>query len=441
MHLWDAAVACFRGCLFTVAIRLASCAGTMPTSAEGDSKRVRERLQEIQAIIAAAEVRGTAKLCRSMSEKPVRLFVDGVFDLTHYGHMNAFRQARALGHYLVVGVNSDDSVAEAKGLRPVLNDLERQSAVAACRFVDEIIPASPYVMSQAYIEELMKTHGIDFFVHGDDPCIVDGRDVYEDAKRLGKFLTIPRTDGISTTDIVGRLLMMSKDHHVSIISGKGLERDGSSTSAEPQAFASQQSHFLVTSNLLRAFSAALPGQTKQRGRVVYVDGAWDMFNAGHAEFLKNARRFGDYLLVGVHSDAVVNEHRGGQHPIMSMHERVLSVQSCRHVDDVLLNAPWFINQEMISTLSVDVVVSGTAHEDASRIANPSDPHEVPKTLGIHEVIQSEMFLSIEDIMARLQARADVGKRIQEKQRKEREWYDQKHGLTRNQNNVATRCQS
>lgn len=41
----------------------------------------------------------------------VRIFMDGAFDLTHYGHMNAFRLGRSLGSYLVVGVNSDESIA------------------------------------------------------------------------------------------------------------------------------------------------------------------------------------------------------------------------------------------------------------------------------------------------------------------------------------------
>ena len=50
-------------------------------------------------------------------------------------------------------------------------------------------------------------------VHGDDPCIVDGKDVYESAQKSGKYLTIPRTEGISTTDIVGRMLLMTKSHH------------------------------------------------------------------------------------------------------------------------------------------------------------------------------------------------------------------------------------
>jgi cytidyltransferase-like protein len=38
---------------------------------------------------------------------------------------------------------------------------------------------------------------------------------------------------------------------------------------------------------------------------VYVDMVADLFHYGHVNFLKQARQFGDYLLVGIHSDKVV----------------------------------------------------------------------------------------------------------------------------------------
>jgi cytidyltransferase-like protein len=52
-----------------------------------------------------------------------------------------------------------------------------------------------------------------------------------------------------------------------------------------------------------------------------------MFHAGHVEFLRAAAALGDYLLVGVHNDAVVNKHRGSNFPIMNTNERTLSVRS------------------------------------------------------------------------------------------------------------------
>eukprot|EP00913_Durusdinium_trenchii_P025657 g24081.t1 len=122
-------------------------------------------------------------------------------------------------------------------------------------------------------------------------------------------------EGISTTDIVGRLLLLTQDHHTNL-----LEESATSSAG---VFASQQSSFLVTSQLLRAFSGALPGH--KGGQVVYVDGAWDMFHCGHVDLLRKAKNLGDLLIVGVHADAVVNKHRGSNYPIMNMQERTLSL--------------------------------------------------------------------------------------------------------------------
>ncbi|GFY81699.1 phosphorylethanolamine cytidylyltransferase 1 [Actinidia rufa] len=47
--------------------------------------------------------------------KPIRVYMDGCFDMMHYGHCNALRQARALGDQLVVGVVSDAEITDNKG--------------------------------------------------------------------------------------------------------------------------------------------------------------------------------------------------------------------------------------------------------------------------------------------------------------------------------------
>ena len=94
-----------------------------------------------------------------------------------------------------------------------MNDQERLTAVEGCKFVDEVIPAVPYVMTAPYLDYVIKKYKVDYVVHGDDPCIVDGKDVYESAKKEGMYQSIPRTEGVSTTDIVGRMLLMTKDHH------------------------------------------------------------------------------------------------------------------------------------------------------------------------------------------------------------------------------------
>ena len=126
--------------------------------------------------------------------KDVRIFMDGAFDLMHFGHMNAFRLAKSLGTQLVVGINSDRSITECKGA-PLMNDDERLIMVKACKFVDQVVPECPYIMNKDYLDWVIREHSIDYVVHGDDPCIVDGKDVYATAKESGRFRTIPRTEG------------------------------------------------------------------------------------------------------------------------------------------------------------------------------------------------------------------------------------------------------
>merc|ERR1719188_456166 len=115
-----------------------------------------------------------------------------------------------------------------------------------------------------------------------------------------------------------------------------------------------------------------------------------MFHVGHISMLRRARDLGDRILVGVHSDAVVNQQRGYNYPILAMHERVLSVLGCRYVDDILLDAPWVITREMVSTLRLAVVVRGTVRDCAECTEEWNDPHEVPRSMGIHVSLESHL---------------------------------------------------
>lgn len=60
----------------------------------------------------------------SSTKKPLHIWFDGCFDLMHFGHANALRQAKAMGDVLVVGVHSDEEVEKHKGM-PVMRYEER----------------------------------------------------------------------------------------------------------------------------------------------------------------------------------------------------------------------------------------------------------------------------------------------------------------------------
>ena len=69
-------------------------------------------------------------------------------------------EAKALGDYLVVGVNSSETVFKEKGSNPVMTDDERYLAVAACKWVDEVIPKTPYVMDSDYIKYITEKYQV-----------------------------------------------------------------------------------------------------------------------------------------------------------------------------------------------------------------------------------------------------------------------------------------
>ena len=56
-----------------------------------------------------------------------------------------------------------------------MNDEERLIAVEGCRFVDEVVRDVPYVMNEDYLKCVIEKYKIDYVVHGDDPCIVNGK--------------------------------------------------------------------------------------------------------------------------------------------------------------------------------------------------------------------------------------------------------------------------
>jgi cytidyltransferase-like protein len=130
-----------------------------------------------------------------------RVYTDMVGDLFHYGHVELLRRAKELGDELLVGVVSDET-AEAYKRTPVMTMEERVRVVQACRFVDGVLPDAPIRVTREWIER----HRIDLVVHGDDMSADELASYYAVAQELGLFRTLRSTRGISTSDIIRRIL-------------------------------------------------------------------------------------------------------------------------------------------------------------------------------------------------------------------------------------------
>ncbi|WCJ34687.1 Ethanolamine-phosphate cytidylyltransferase [Euphorbia peplus] len=355
-------------------------------------------------------------------KKRIRVYMDGCFDLMHYGHANALRQAKDLGDELVVGVVSDEEIVANKG-PPVLPMEERLALVSGLKWVDEVIANAPYAITEQFMKTLFNEHKIDYIIHGDDPCLLpDGSDAYALAKRAGRYKQIKRTEGVSSTDIVGRILS-ANDSKASVDHDDKLSVSGDDSKVN-QTKAPNLSQFLPTSRRIVQFSNGKgPGPNS---RVVYIDGAFDLFHAGHVEILRYARQLGDFLLVGIHTDQIVSEHRGKYYPIMHLHERSLSVLACRYVDEVIIGAPWEVSKDMISTFNISLVVHGTVAEDNSLLTDASDPYAVPKSMGIFKTLESPKSITTSSVSQRIVANHEAYmKRNAKKNASEKKYYAEK----------------
>ena len=130
----------------------------------------------------------------------IRVYADMVGDLFHYGHVRFLEQARKQGDMLVVGVHSDKTVAGYKRA-PVMTMAERIQVIAACQFVDEVIPDAPLEVTREFVEE----HELDLVVHGDDLDEDSLETMYRDPRAMGILTLVPYANGVSSTAIMERV--------------------------------------------------------------------------------------------------------------------------------------------------------------------------------------------------------------------------------------------
>ena len=122
-----------------------------------------------------------------------RVITYGTFDLLHYGHINLFRRAKALGDYLIVAVSSDTFNWNEKHKTCYFCYEVRKALVEAIRYVDLVIPEESWDQKRTD----MKEYHIDTFVMGDD-----WQGEFDYLREEGvEVVYLPRTPEISSSKI------------------------------------------------------------------------------------------------------------------------------------------------------------------------------------------------------------------------------------------------
>ncbi len=129
------------------------------------------------------------------------VFTNGCFDIIHPGHVSYLRSARSLGDALVVGLNSDASVAKLKGpSRPIVSERDRAAVLAALEFVDAVV-----VFNEDTPVRLMRELKPDVYVKGGDYRIEDLPEAKVAAEIGAEVKIMPFEPGYSTSALIEKI--------------------------------------------------------------------------------------------------------------------------------------------------------------------------------------------------------------------------------------------
>jgi rfaE bifunctional protein nucleotidyltransferase chain/domain len=129
------------------------------------------------------------------------IFTNGCFDILHFGHLSILEQAKKLGDFLIVGLNSDISVKKIKGdSRPINSEEFRSTILSFFEIVDLVV-----IFDEDTPLELIKLLNPDLIVKGGDYTSdsIVGREIVEE--RGGKVVVLPTVEGYSTTSIINKI--------------------------------------------------------------------------------------------------------------------------------------------------------------------------------------------------------------------------------------------
>lgn len=228
---------------------------------------LRESIKDFKPITSEEALAGNCS-------RPVRVYADGVFDVFHAGHARLLRQAKSVfpNTYLIVGISPDHEVHSYKG-QTVNIEWERYEAVLHCRYVDEVLRGCPWTLTLDFLDQMK----IDFVAHDDLPYTSGGggqADIYKEVKEAGRFVATQRTEGISTSDLISRVVK-DYDHYVRRNLSRGYSRKDLNVGYFKEQEIKMKARFQKANDQRRAFVDSVESRSQEMLRR-WEDNAKDM---------------------------------------------------------------------------------------------------------------------------------------------------------------------
>jgi cytidyltransferase-like protein len=240
-------------------------------------------------------------------------FIDGCFDLFHYGHVNAIYQSKLKCNNLILATHDNEEIYKAKKCQPVYDFNERLLILKTCKFIDKLnLESTPY---NTDIDILNKNH-CDIFFHGDD-----GIDKYPliDIYKLNKLSIFDRTKGISTSNLLQRIYNYINNDIVKM-------------NDNIDYLNSLYNNIISLSNKLYI--------SKPDSRIVYLKCDWDLFNKFHIYLLQDIKKkYPHYkLCIDLISPNDINSNI-----LFNKYEIKILLAGIKHIDMILFDTSITVN--------------------------------------------------------------------------------------------------
>ena len=130
------------------------------------------------------------------------VYMDGVFDLFHKGHLEAIEKCRDYGNHIIIGVISDVDCASYKR-EPIINETDRVDIISSLKYTDDVIFPAPLILTEKFI----KDNKIDIVVHGfsNKSDFEKQKEFFKVPIDMGIFKVTQYYDKTSTTEIINKI--------------------------------------------------------------------------------------------------------------------------------------------------------------------------------------------------------------------------------------------